>query len=210
MTDSTNVEFRAYVSPEDQGRANFYALLSRLFAEAPDAALLRAIASAQPLPTEDVGAPLAQAWSKVIAVASAADADAMQEEFEALFIGIGKAPLNLHASHHLTGFMMEQPLADVRAANAALGLVASEQTRLVDDHLASLLETMRVLITGFEGFSPKSLSVQQKYFEKHVAPWYSRCLGQIVKSPLANLYVPVAEFGSEFLKLELEQFALTY
>jgi TorA maturation chaperone TorD len=208
MTDSTNIEFRAYVSPEDQGRANFYALLSRLFAEAPDAALLRAIASAQPLPTEDVGAPLAQAWSKVIAVASAADADAMQEEFEALFIGIGKAPLNLHASHHLTGFMMEQPLADVRAANAALGLAASEQTRLVDDHLASLLETMRVLIAGFEGFPPKSLAVQQQYFEKHIAPWYARCLTKIVKFPLANLYVPVAEFGSEFLKLEQEQFAL--
>jgi TorA maturation chaperone TorD len=209
MSEPSNVEFRPYVSPEDQGRANFYALLSRLFAEAPDADLLRAIASASPLPTDDVGAPLAQAWSKVIAVASAADADAMQEEFDALFIGIGKAPLNLHASHHLTGFMMEQPLADVRAANAALGLVASEQTRLVDDHLASLLETMRVLITGFEGFSPKSLDVQRKYFDKHISPWYSPCLTNIVKSPLANLYIPVAEFGSEFLKLEHEQFALT-
>jgi hypothetical protein len=39
------VDFRAYVSPEDHGRANFYALISRLFASAPDQALLQAIAS---------------------------------------------------------------------------------------------------------------------------------------------------------------------
>ena len=208
MSESTNVAFRPYVSPEDQGRANFYALLSRLFSDAPDEDFLRALASASPLPTEDVGAPLAQAWGKVIAVASAADVEAMQEEYDALFIGIGKAPLNLHASHHLTGFMMEQPLADVRAANAALGLVASENTRLVDDHLASLLETMRVLITGFDGFLPKSLDVQRHYFDKHISPWYSRCFTNIVKSPLANLYAPVAEFGSEFLSLEREQFSL--
>ena len=35
--------------PEDQARADFYALLSRLFAQAPDAALLATIAAAPPL-----------------------------------------------------------------------------------------------------------------------------------------------------------------
>ncbi len=208
MTDPSNISFRPYISPEDQGRANFYALLSRLFSDAPDADFLRALASAAPLPTDDVGAPLAQAWGQLIAMASAADVDAMHEEFEVLFVGIGKAPLNLHASHHLTGFMMEQPLADVRAANAALGLVASEQSRHVDDHLASLLETMRVLITGFDGFAPKSLDIQRKYFEKHISPWFTRCFTNIVKSELANLYRPVAQLGSEFLSLEREQFSL--
>ena len=50
MSDA--VTFRtvgAYVSPEDHGRANFYALISRLFADAPDRALLAAIAGSPPL-----------------------------------------------------------------------------------------------------------------------------------------------------------------
>ena len=40
---------RESVLPEDQARADFYALLARLFADAPDAALLAAIAGAAPL-----------------------------------------------------------------------------------------------------------------------------------------------------------------
>jgi len=43
------------LEPEDQARANFYALLARLFREAPDAALLSAIAGAPPrAPAESV------------------------------------------------------------------------------------------------------------------------------------------------------------
>ena len=37
------------LEPEDEARAEFYALLARLFADAPDASLLAAIAAAAPL-----------------------------------------------------------------------------------------------------------------------------------------------------------------
>ena len=37
------------LAPEDQARADFYALLARLFADPPDAALLAAIADAAPI-----------------------------------------------------------------------------------------------------------------------------------------------------------------
>ena len=39
--------FQHPLSPEDRARAEFYAVLARLFADAPDAALLRAIAGAE-------------------------------------------------------------------------------------------------------------------------------------------------------------------
>jgi TorA maturation chaperone TorD len=207
--NTANVSFRTYVAPEDQARADFYALLSRLFADGPDAQLLAAIAGAQPLSTEDVGAPLAQAWSNLIAMATAADADAMREEYDQIFVGMGKAPLNLHASHHLTGFMMEQPLADVRAALEKLGLARLEQSGQYEDHLASLLETMRILIVGADGFNAKTISEQANFFSVHVNPWFRTCLEQIMKSPLANVYKPVAQFAIEFLSLEQEQFSLT-
>ncbi len=43
------------LEPEDQARADFYALLARLFAAAPDAALLAAIAAAAPLAPDAPG-----------------------------------------------------------------------------------------------------------------------------------------------------------
>jgi len=202
------IGFRSYVSPEDHGRANFYALISRLFADAPDAALLRAIASSPPLATDDDGAPLAQAWSRLIAACTAVDADAVREEYDALFIGVGRAPVNLHASHHLTGFMMEQPLADVRRSLAHLGFVRIEAQTVVEDHLAALCEVMRVLIVGGQDFDPASLAVQRDFFVSHLASWFTLCCDAIAKSPLANFYSVVAQFTCSFLQVERDAFAI--
>ena len=44
------------LEPEDQARANFYALLARLFSGPPDAALLRAIGGAAPLGPSEAAA----------------------------------------------------------------------------------------------------------------------------------------------------------
>ena len=50
MSESQLVAVRSPIAAEDQARGNFYALLGRLYAAAPDAALLRAIATADELP----------------------------------------------------------------------------------------------------------------------------------------------------------------
>ena len=206
MSDA--VAFRAYVSPEDHGRANFYALISRLFAAAPDQALLAAIAGSPPLATDDNGAALPQAWSKLIAASTAMDEDAASEEFEKLFVGVGKAPVNLHASHHLTGFMMETPLAEVRSTLATLGFARLEAQTVVEDHVAALLEVMRLLIVGADGIAPAALSTQKQFFESHISPWFELCCAAITKSSLANFYGVVAQFASSFLLVEREGFAI--
>lgn len=206
MNDS--VSFRAYVTPEDQGRANFYALIARLLGDAPDRELLRAIAGSPPLGTDDDGAPLPVAWSQLIAASSVMDVDAAREEYDALFIGVGKAPLNLHASHHLTGFMMEQPLADVRTSLATLGFARLESQTVVEDHLAALCEVMRLLIVGGNGVEPGTLSSQSQFFETHLSPWFELCCDAIMKSPLANFYRVVAQFVRCFLLVERESFTI--
>lgn len=198
----------AYVSPEDHGRANFYALISRLFAAAPDQALLAAIAGSPPLATDDNGAALPLAWSKLIAASTAMDEDAASEEYEKLFMGVGKAAVNLHASHHLTGFMMEQPLADVRGALATLGFARVEAQTMVEDHLAALTEVMRLLIVGGDGVEPSSVSVQRQFFTLHLEGWFELCCAAIAKSPLANFYIVVAEFTGSFLQVERDAFAI--
>ena len=206
MSDA--VAFRAYVSPEDHGRANFYALISRLFAAAPDQALLAAMAGSPPLATDDNGAELPQSWSKLISASTAMDEDAASDEFEKLFMGVGKAPVNLHASHHLTGFMMEQPLADVRGTLATLGFARVETQTMVEDHLSALTEVMRLLIVGGDGVQPSSVSAQRQFFSAHIEPWFEICCAAISKSSLANFYTVVAQFARSFLQVERDAFAI--
>jgi TorA maturation chaperone TorD len=206
MTQS--VAFRTYVAAEDHGRANFYALISRLFAAPPDAALLSAIASSPPLPTEDDGAPLAMAWSKLIAASGVVDETSTREEYESLFGGVGKAQVNLHGSHHLTGFMMEKPLAALRSDLTTLGFARLESQTLTEDHLASLCEIMRILIIGGDGIAPLLISEQRRFFEAHLSSWFERCFAAISDSSLANYYKVGAQFGNEFLRIERESFSV--
>jgi TorA maturation chaperone TorD len=207
MTES--VVFRPYVAAEDIARANFYALIARLFAAPPDAALLAGIASSPPLSTEDDGAELPLAWSKLIAASSAIDEDAAREEYEALFGGVGKAQVNLHASHHLTGFMMEKPLAELRTALATLGLSRLESQPFVEDHLAALCEVMRILIAGTEKYLPASIATQSVFFAAHISPWFERVGDAISKQSLANYYRVVAQLAMAFFRVDRESLAIT-
>lgn len=202
----TSVAFRAYVSAEDHGRANLYALIARLFSAAPDEALLAAIASAAPLSTEDDGAPLPMAWSKLIAAASAVDVDAVSEEYEQLFGGVGQARVNLHASHHLTGFMMEKPLAELRNSFATLGLSRLVSQSSTEDHIASLCEVMRILITGLADRAPANVATQRVFFDDHIWPWIERLEVSICSHELANFYRVVGELTGTFFRVERASF----
>ncbi len=202
----SSVAFRAYVSAEDHGRANLYALIARLFSSAPDSALLAAIASAAPLSTEDDGAPLPMAWSRLIAAATAIDADAVAEEFETLFGGVGKARVNLHASHHLTGFMMEKPLAELRDSFATLGLSRLDSQHATEDHVASLCEVMRILIIGTADRAPVNVATQRVFFDDHIWPWIEKLEVSICSSELANFYRVVGELVGTFFRVERASF----
>ena len=209
------------LAPEDQARANFYALLARLFAAAPDAALLHAIAEAAPLgiavdadPGADTGEPeaagpaLPAAWDALRAASAAMDPDAVIEEYNDLFVGVGKSEVNLHASHWLTGFMMEKPLVEVRTALDRLGLARRAEASLLEDHLAALCETMRILIAGHGARAPSPIAEQRAFFERHIAPWVFACCSATIDSSVANYYRHVAQFAQRYMALERDSFAI--
>jgi TorA maturation chaperone TorD len=77
---------------------------------------------------------LAGAWEMLRAASAAMDSEAAADEYNNLFVGVGKCEVNLHASHWLTGFMMEKPLAELRATLARLGLARRPEANLVEDH----------------------------------------------------------------------------
>ena len=198
------------IAPEDKARADFYALLSRLYAAAPDDALLRAIAGAGPLPIAVDHGPaldLATSWGVLGAASAAMDPGAASEEYQELFIGVGKSEVSLHASAYLPSTGRSE-LATVRATLADLGLGRKSGVNVYEDHLAAVCETMRVLIAGGAGLEPFGLAEQRQFFDAHVGSWVFACCTAIKACPIANYYRRVGQFTEFFMAIERDSFAI--
>lgn len=190
------------VSMEDAARVRFYSLIAHLFVRAPAPPLLAALAAADPLPTLQLGNRLEQAWENLTTAARVMPAEAIQEEFEELFVGVGNSRLNPHASLYLSGFLMEKPLAALRSDLARLGVGRQGNRTETEDHVSALCEVMRLLISGEQGV-PRQAEAQQKvFFEKHLASWCERCMEDVRQAEGANFYRCVADFTWAFIEME--------
>jgi TorA maturation chaperone TorD len=199
------------LSEEDQARADFYALIARLMLAPPNAALLAALAAAEPIGADglaEAGRALEDAWLKLTQAASVMDADAADEEFETLFISSGTPALNPYGSLYLSGFMNDTPLAELRADLARFGIGRVRGVFESEDHLGALCETMRVLIAGGPGIRRQPLAQQKAFFEARIAPWYARCLNDMKNAEGANFYRLIAGFVGALLAIEAEAFAV--
>jgi TorA maturation chaperone TorD len=198
------------LEPEDEARADFYALLARLYAKAPDAPLLAAIAAAGPLGgdagAEDVNG-ICAAWDSLRAASAQAAAEAVADEYQALFVGVGKSEISLYATHYL-GPQSGRPLAEIRAALAALGLARRPEQSEFEDHLSVLLETMRMLVAGDADRRPASIAEQKAFCERHLLPWVFDCCGAITQNSVAKFYQRVASYTGSFLAIERDSFAI--
>ena len=204
---SVPVLVRRAAAPEDAARADFYALLSRLFHSPPDGALLASLAAAGPIPAD--GDPeLSRAWQALVDASSAMDEDAALDEFEGLFIGTGKAQVSSYA-----GFYGGAPAIDhprVRLVNdlARLGLGRPEAVTEPEDHYAGLFDVMRVLAAGGAGRDPAPLAEQRTFYQAHVEPGVAKFFAAVASAPGANYYRRVAAVGAAFAALESESFRL--
>ena len=205
------IGFAARLEPEDRARADLYALFARLYFSAPDAELLRMIGTAPLLADESDSGRLAVAWARLCAACRVMDADAASEEYEALFGGIGKPAISVYGSFYASADSpgtAGQFLVDLRAALAELGLGLRHGLNLPEDHLSGLFETMRILISGNENSTPRTLAEQRAFFERFIASWYAKCCTAIAGAAIANFYRIVAECTEAFLAIEDESFAI--
>jgi TorA maturation chaperone TorD len=200
----------AGLDPEDEARANFYALLARLYAAAPDAALLQSMAAADELAVETGDGPardLAHAWASLRDASRALGTEAIAQEYVDLFVGVGKSEVSLHAAEYLHS-RGGSVLAELRAELARLGLGRREEVSLYEDHLSAVLETMRVLIAGGPGIDPCGIAEQRKMFAAYVASWVPACCAAIRMKTIANYYRRVAELTESFVAIERDSFAI--
>jgi TorA maturation chaperone TorD len=195
------------LADEDQARADFYGLFAHLLLAPPDAALLAALAAADPVGATGEFA-LEDAWLKLTQAASVVDAALVADEFSVLFISTGTPLLNPYGSFYLTGHLNDAPLAALRHDLARLGLARAPGVGEFEDHLGTLCETMRVLIQGGPGMRPRGLAVQKALFEAHIRPWYAACLADVAGAADANFYRVVAGVVDAFLSIEAQAFAV--
>ena len=185
------------MAPEEQARANLYALLARLFYGPPDPVLLNAMGG------ETLEGELAQPWEELKRAAAAANPHAVREEYETAFVGTGKAPVTLYASAYSIRFSNEVPLAELRGELSRLGLARRAEAREPEDHIAALCDVMRHLVA-----KQQDLEEQQRFFHRWIAPAAEPLCNAIDRSAATDFYKHVARFANAFLSLERRAFEM--
>jgi TorA maturation chaperone TorD len=186
---------------EDLVRGNVYALLGNLLAGPPDAATLQVLRGISPA-IED-SSLLAACWQMLAVAASRADLESLRQEYDTLFIGIGRGELVPYGSWYLTGFLMEQPLAQLRGDLREFGIERRPGVHEPEDHAAALCDTMALLITSDE---PAPLDRQYGFFARHLEPWIPRFFRDLQQAESARFYRAVGQLGELFIRVEAQAF----
>ena len=202
MSEAAPLQFVPRLPEPEAARANFYALLARLFYAPPDAALLETIASADEIDAEQGGVALA--WRDLARAAAAADPEPVREEYESAFVGTGKAPVTLYTSAYTIRYSSEAPLAELRGELAELALARRSEATEPEDHIAALCDTMRHLIAT----KGADLAEQKRFFERWVWPAAEPLCSAIARNEKTVFYRAVASFAMSFLEVEHSAFEM--
>lgn len=190
------------VAEEDLLRANIYMLLARLLARSPDRAALDAVSDFSGDDTD-----MGRALNALSAAARASTPETVDEEYHALFIGVGQGELTPYGSYYLTGFLYEKPLAKLRLDMEHKGIVHGDNVAEPEDHIAALCEMMCGLITGAFR-EPVGIEEQQSFFNDHLAPWARRFFEDLEQARAAAFFMPVGAVGKLFMEIESQAFKM--
>ncbi len=195
------------VDPQDRARADFYALVARLFYGPPDAALLEALAGGGELAGEPGGVP--EAWSCLRRAAARAVPETLRGEYDDTFIGVGKPEVMLYGSYYMAGFLHEKPLAHLRSHLAAHRFARRAGADEPEDHIAGLADVMRQLIVDEACAPAERDAAQREFFTRYIEPWYGAFCAAVEAAPGTDFYRNAARFARAFLDVEKEAFRIT-
>lgn len=179
---------------EQSVRFEIYLLIAMLLRQKPTAELMDFLTQ---LDIENNDTDMAKAWIEL--KNSANNAVGIDDEFQNLFIGIGRGEVVPFASWHLTGSLMEKPLAQLRQTLLTLGFERAEGVKEPEDHISAICEVMGYLCEQPE-------DQQKMFFNQHIGPWFSKLLEQIRQASHAKFYLSVANLMETFLSIEQVRF----
>ena len=191
-----------HASRDHRVRSHTYALLAALLAAPPERPLIDRVAGIG-TDESDPDSLFGDAWRVLREAAVAATPQALDDEYHALFIGLGRGELVPYGSWYITGFMMDRPLAALRADLAGLGFERSERVSETEDHACALLEVMAMLAAEGE-----ELASQRRFFARHLEPWMQRFFRDLRDARSASFYRAVGELGRRFMKFEGEYLSM--
>ena len=189
---------------EETARSELYGILASVLYASPAIELIAQIRVAA-TDTPAAGAFLEEPWRNFVGVTRSMSDQAIKDEYDALFGGVGKPEVYLYGSHYLSGFLNEKPLARLRTELHSLGLERSEVMSDTEDHFAYLCEVMRYLIAG-EDVAIANLTRQREFFSTHIQPWVSLMCDDIQNNSKAKFYASLAELTRAFMGIEAQGF----
>jgi TorA maturation chaperone TorD len=179
---------------EEAARANLYALIGRLFYDAPDELLLATISRSDP---HGDGGPLGAAWRELREACRTTFPVVLKQEFDNLFVGVGKSEITPYTSHYVKGTSPDQHLVRLRALLADWELARRDAASEPEDHVSGLCDVMRHLVS--EGYS---FDDQKAFYREFVHSELTDLCEAIERSPNASFYRRVAQFTRAFLAIE--------
>lgn len=185
----------ASVDEQEALRADIYRLLARLLLAPPDSELLDFLAHLEP---DEDGGEMSAAWQELADAARMSSPEVAARAHFELLVGVIQGQITPYASWYLHGTLMDEPLVALRRDLRRLGIARAEASRDPEDHLGALLEVMALLV---EGGSPD----QAAFFQRHLAPWAQRCLGDLARVP-SPIYAGIGRLGLAFLAQERQRF----
>ncbi|WP_426416348.1 TorD/DmsD family molecular chaperone [Aestuariirhabdus sp. LZHN29] len=198
-TDSATevVEASAPLSAEDSLRAEGYALLGAMLRGPATQELLDLLAAIE---IDHPRSAIEHAYNVLQQSASRTTPSAASQEYNSLFIGIGRGELLPFGSWYQTGFMMEKPLISLRQDLSDMGFERQQNTHEPEDHVAALCEVMAYLVQ--EG----STEQQQRFFCSHIQGWIQRFFEDLQNANNSNFYIAVGQLGESLMQTEINRF----
>ena len=183
------------IAEEQQYRASAYGLLAAVLRSIPDQSLLNQVAALAAV--DDAGDEMVVAMSLLGLAAEKLSPESIDEEYHALFIGLGRGELVPYGSFYLTGFLMEKPLGDLRDDLLRLGFERATEVHEPEDHVAALCEVMLMLIE-----ENAAIEKQRNFFMQHIDSWFEQFFTDMSVAKNAVFYRAVARFGTAFMGIE--------
>jgi len=208
------------IAEEDRARAECYALVSRLFYAPPDAALLSALAAEACAPDDESSTTGAEArgsasgadrtppdfptaFEGLRQACRDADAGAVRQEYDDLFVAAGKAPVSPYTSGYTAPSSPDRQLVALREHLMQWGLARRDAAFEVEDHVSAICDVMRWLIE-----QDRPLSEQRRFFEAFVYTGLGAFCNAIDASPASSFYRAAAALARAFGEVEREAFEM--
>ena len=191
------------LDPEDVARANLYGLIGRLFYAPPDPNLLAEISRSE-AGGEGGETGLVAAWRGVQDACRSAFPAVVRQEYDSLFIGVGKSEVSPYLSGYAEPAMPDRYLVRLRQQLSRWGLGRRETVFEVEDHISGICDVMRWLIV--EG---QSVERQRYFFEEFAYPGVLPFCVSVQNATSSNFYKPVAALIWKYFEIEKTAFDMS-